>query len=317
VSPASTERDQNATVPIPIARSSRSVPSVAGAASSAPPTEPKTTRPPAAPTSPVPRVRPANRVAEAQRDLRAAARDRRRYERTEAKRFTQRSRRRRMAWLIAAASVAGLVVIVLLAAYSPLLAVRTIQVEGTSRLDPAAVTTALDDQLGKPLALVDYGAIQRDLAQFPLVESYSIEARPPSTLGVRIVERRPVALVQTGSGFDLVDAAGVTVQQSTDRIPGFPVMDLTGTQLGSPGFTAAAAVLASLPDALLSQVDRIAGTTPDSVTFVFSGVGQRVVWGSDDDSALKALILQKLMATQDPGTVVEYDVSSPESPVIR
>jgi cell division protein FtsQ len=255
--------------------------------------------------------------ADARRELRKATRSRRRYERAEARRFTQRSRRRRMAWLITGASVAALVLVVLLAAYSPLLAVRSLAVEGTSRLDAATVSTALDDQLGRPLALVDYGAIERQLAQFPLIESYSVEARPPDTLAIRIVERRPVALIQTDAGFNLIDAAGVTVQQSPDRIPGFPVLDLTGTEIGSSGFTAAAAVLMSLPDALLAQVDRISGTTPDSVTLVFTGAGQRVVWGSAEDSELKARILERLIATQDPSLPVEYDVSSPQSPVIR
>ncbi|MFB2583663.1 FtsQ-type POTRA domain-containing protein [Herbiconiux liukaitaii] len=257
------------------------------------------------------------RSADAKRELRRATRTRRRYERAEAKRFTQRSRRRRLAWMVAGASVAGLVIVVLLAAYSPLLAVRSIAVEGAQRLDAAAVSTALDDQLGRPLALVDYGSIERELAAFPYIESYSVEARPPDTLAVRVVERRPVAQVQTATGFDLIDAAGVTVQQWPDRITGFPLMDLTGTQIGSPGFEAAAAVLMSLPDDLLASIDRISGTTPDSVTFVFAGVGQSVVWGSEEESELKARLLTRLIATQDPNAPVQYDVSSPQSPVVR
>lgn len=258
-----------------------------------------------------------NAGADAKRQLRKATAARRRFERSEARRFTQRSRRRRIAWTVVGASLAGLVLVVLLTAYSPLLAVRQIAVEGTTRLDPATVSSALDDQLGKPLALVDYGTIERELAGFPYIESYSVEARPPDTLAVRLIERRPVALVQTPAGFQLIDAAGVVVQESPERIPGFPVLDLTGTAIGSPGFEAAAAVLMSLPDALLAQVDSISGTTPDSVTMVFTGAGQRVVWGDADQSELKAQILQRLIATQDPSRAVEYDVSSPQSPVIR
>lgn len=261
--------------------------------------------------------RPGSRSALATRELRRATRSRRRYERNEAKRFTQRSRRRRLAWMISGASLVGLVIVVLLAAYSPLLAVRSIAVEGATRLDAAAVTSALDDQLGRPLALVDYGTIERELAAFPYIESYSVEARPPDTLAVRVVERRPVAQVQTATGFDLIDAAGVTVQQWPDRITGFPLLDLTGTQIGSPGFQAAAAVLMSLPDELLASIDRISGTTPDSVTFVFAGVGQSVVWGSPEESELKSRLLTRLIGTQDPNLPVQYDVSSPQSPVVR
>jgi cell division protein FtsQ len=272
---------------------------------------------PRKPVGPSPEERTRTSGPDAKRQLRKATAARRRFERSEARRFTQRSRRRRITWMIAGGTLAGLVLVVLLTAYSPLLAVRQLAVEGTTRLDPAAVSTALDDQLGKPLALVDYGAIERDLAGFPYIESYSVEARPPDTLAVRVVERRPVALLQTATGFDLIDAAGVVVQQSGERIPGFPVLDLTGTEIGSPGFQAAAAVLMSLPDTLLAQVDRISGTTPDSVTMVFAGAGQRVVWGDAEESELKAQILQKLIATQDPALPVEYDVSSPQSPVIR
>ncbi len=302
----------------PIARSGKSAPSKSAQSTSARSASGQSTPAPSA-------SRPATgtaaswrtRAGDARRQLKQATRSRQRYERDESRRFTQRSRRRRLAWLISGGAVAGLVLVVLLAAYSPLLAVRGVAIEGTSRVDVTAVTNALDDQVGRPLALVDYGAIERDLAQFPMIESYSVEARPPDILAIRVVERRPVAQVQTATGFDLLDAAGVTVQQSVERIAGFPVIDLTGTQIGSPGFEAAAAVLTSLPDALLSQVDRISGTTPDSVTLVFGGAGQRVVWGSAEDSELKAVILQRLIATQDPAAAVEYDVSSPQNPVVR
>ncbi|MCS5730481.1 FtsQ-type POTRA domain-containing protein [Herbiconiux moechotypicola] len=259
----------------------------------------------------------ARSSAAARRELRRATRRRRRFERLEARRFTVRSRRRRLAWAVSGAVLGSLVLLVLLVAYSPLLSVRQIVIEGTSRLDPGTVTSALAEQQGRPLALVDYGAIEQELAGFPLIASYSVEARPPDTLAVRLVERRPVAQVQTEQGYQLIDAAGVTVQQSAERIAGFPLLDLSGTTFGGPGFEAAAAVLMSLPDALLTQVDSISGTTPDSVTMVFTGAGQRVVWGSAEDSDLKALILQRLIATQDPAAAVEYDVSSPQSPVIR
>jgi cell division protein FtsQ len=209
------------------------------------------------------------------------------------------------------------VVLVLLVAYSPLLSVHRIVVEGASRLDAATVTAALDEQQGKPLALVDYGAIERELEGFPMIASYSVEARPPDTLAVRLVERRPVAQLQTPQGFDLIDAAGVTVQQSPERIGGFPLLDPAGTTIGSPGFEAVAAVLMSLPDALLGQVGTVSGATPDSVSFTFGGAGQRVVWGSAEDSELKSRILERLIGTQDPAAAVEYDVSSPQSPVVR
>jgi cell division protein FtsQ len=48
--------------------------------------------------------------------------------------------------------------------------------------------------------------------------------------------------------------------------------------------------------------------------------GERVVWGSADESAKKAQVLAGLIADQarrDPGASVEYDVSAPDNGIIR
>ncbi len=112
-------------------------------------------------------------------------------------------------WLGAAASVVLLVLVTLGAAYSPLFALETITVEGAAQLDAGEVEAALGDQRGTPLPLVDESAVKAALVTFPLVESYTLEARPPHELVVRIVERLPIGVIETRAGFTLVDAAGV------------------------------------------------------------------------------------------------------------
>src|SRR4051794_7100447 len=134
------------------------------------------------------------------REVWRAARARRRMLRAEVRRFTVRQRRRRAVWLGAAASLVILVLATLGAAYSPLFAVESIQVEGASQLNAATVEAALAGQLGTPLPLVDESAVKATLVTFPLIESYSLEARPPHELVVRIVERTPVGVVKTAAG---------------------------------------------------------------------------------------------------------------------
>ncbi|TQL53832.1 cell division protein FtsQ [Subtercola boreus] len=249
--------------------------------------------------------------------LRTAERRRRRVERLEARRFTERSRRRRVTWLVSLGAVAALVLVVLFTAYSPVFAVRSITVQGTSRLDAAQLQAALADQVGRPLALVDFGRMESELAAFPLIQSYSTESSLPNTLIVRIVERQPVGSVAVpAGGFDLVDPAGVVMSHSDARPDGFPVIDVTASAVGSPGFLGAAAVLRSMPADLLAKVDTISAATPDSVMFTLGGGGQKVVWGSEANSSLKALVLDKLIGTQNAEKSITYDVSSPESPVV-
>lgn len=247
---------------------------------------------------------------------RAADRDRRRAERAELRRFTRRTRNRRIALLAALGTVAALAIVLLVAVFSPILALRTIVVEGTSRIAAADVQAALSGQLGTPLALLDADAIHAELEAFPLIRSYSTESVPPDTLVVRIIERAPVGQVAVTGGFALVDPAGVTIAQSAELTPGYPFIDARGDLAGT-AFRSMADVLLALPSGLLSTVESVSATTQDDVTLVLAGVGQQVRWGSAEDSATKALVLERLMAVTDPALPGIFDVSAPGTAVFR
>ena len=250
------------------------------------------------------------------RDVWAAARARRKALRAEVRRFTGRQRRRRAMWLGVAASVVLLVLATLGAAYSPLFAVEQIRIVGSVDLDTLAVEAALADQLGTPLPLVDESAVKAALVTFPLVESYSLEARPPHELVVRIVERTPIGLIQTRAGYTLVDAAGVALSTTATPAPGRPVVTVKGGT-DSPAFEAIGMVMRSLPQSILVQVTAVSASTPDDVTLALGGANAQVVWGSAEDSALKALVLETTMAARPPASVLVYDVSSPSAIVVR
>lgn len=288
------------TAPVPITRSEhRATPASASPRETALPHE----------TAPPYEQLPSNR--EITKALRAARKERRRLERGEVRRFTKRSRRRKQAWLAAGATVAALVLGVVLVGFSPLLALNHIEVVGAERLDPKAVQQKLGDQLGRPLPLLDQAAISSDLAAFPLIRSYSIESHPPDTIVVRIVERRPIGAVQEGAAFTVVDAARVPISSTQARPEGFPLIAASGPAGGDSGFASAASVLSSLPVTVLAQVDTITAKTTDDVSFTLRGSGAMVVWGSAEDSALKSADLTALL-TSVPGSA-RYDVSSPHS----
>jgi cell division protein FtsQ len=259
------------------------------------------------------------RVVAARRQARRATSERRRVERVEVRRFTRRSRHRRATLVSLGAVVLILVASVAVAVFSPLLSLRTIRVEGTERVDASAVQAALDGQLGTPLALIDFDEVTDELAAFPLIASYVTETAPPHTLVVRIQERQPVATVAAGDGFELVDPAGVVVQSLDARQEGVPLVDVGGAALDGPAYRSVAEVLLALPVTLRSTVDTVTASTTDDVTLQLTS-GERVVWGSADQSAKKAQVLAGLIADQarrDPGASVEYDVSAPDNGIIR
>jgi len=250
------------------------------------------------------------------RDVWAAARARRKALRAEVRRFTARQRRRRMMWIGVVGALAILVLGSLGAAYSPLFAVERVQVIGTSTLDPAAVEQALSGQIGTPLPRVDSSAVKAALVQFPLVESYTLEARPPHELVVRIVERTPIGVIQSDAGYTLVDAAGVALATTPQAPDGRPVIT-AADGIGSPAFEAIGTVFRSLPGDIRAQITAMAATTANDVTLTLGGTGTEVVWGNADESPKKAQVLAAAMAARPPDGVYSYDVSAPEAAVIR
>lgn len=275
-------------------------------------------RPPADPDDPVAATKAL--IAEARREERAARREakqavkeRKAAERGEVRRFTKRSRRRRIGWITAGGIVAGLALLVGVLVVSPVLALRTIEIEGAQRLDPAAIEAALEPQLGTPLALLDGAAVERELAAFPVIESFVTEAVPPSTLVVRIVERQAVLAVPTDAGWNLVDPAGVTVQTVPDRPGEFPEIVVPDGDLDTAVFRNAAAVVETLDAELRGRVVRVDATTLDDVTLLLDGVGQTVVWGGPDRTAAKSALLRALMTAEGQDEAVQFDVTAPET----
>ncbi|MRG61524.1 FtsQ-type POTRA domain-containing protein [Agromyces sp. CFH 90414] len=318
---AALDRDRTATEPIPVQAPAASSAASGGAdagvgslAGSLPIPTVGTDAPGRSPGTEAP-IDPASADPKrARKALARAARERRRYERQEVRRFTARSRRRRLAWLVGAGSVVVVSAALVGAAYSPLMALREVRIEGAQRIPAAELQAAFAPDLGTPLPLITSADVREALSDFALVETYSTETLPPGTLVVRIVERTPVGVVETDRGLELVDAAGVVIDRPAERPEGEPLIDAGG--VASEGFRAAAAVMRSLPPDVRPQVVRATAETADDVRLELAS-GASVIWGSGEQSRLKATVLAGLMAAAPPDTVPNYyDVSAPMSAVI-
>jgi cell division protein FtsQ len=241
---------------------------------------------------------------------RALERTQRRIERAEARRFTRSSRRRRLTWLSVGAIFVVLVAVLAVAIFSPILALRTIRVEGATSINVAAVQSALDDQLGTPLALLDTSQIDRDLSRFTLIRSYVTEIIPPNTLVVRIVERQAIGVVKEGNVYDQVDPAGVVLKKSTT--PGnLPVIEIGNAKVGGAAFEAAVKVLLAMPTSLSGQIDTISASTLDNVSLTFSGSKHTVIWGSSAQSNEKATVLAAMLKIKQCQSMPVLNVTAP------
>ncbi len=228
-------------------------------------------------------------------------------------------RRRRIVLSTVGVIAALLAGIVAAAVYSPWLAVQTVTVEGTRLLTPDQVKAALAPLQGKPLPQISDEEVSGLLKQLVQVKAVSTQARPPSTLQVKVTERVPVALVKQAKAFALVDVDGVQLSTTKDAASvKLPVIDGGGGAPPKELFRAITAVLGALPPDVLARLSDASAKSVDAVELKLVD-GQTIVWGNAGEKELKAKVLSALLKVPaDPKNPVRiYDVSVPRHPVTR
>lgn len=230
------------------------------------------------------------------------------------------ARRRRRIFIVTAAIVAALMAAVTAAAvYSPVLALRTITVDGTKMLGAAQVQAALEPLQGRPLPQISDEEVSALLQPLVQIRAATVQARPPSALHIQIVERAPVALVRQGDTFQLVDVDGVQLSTITDPASmSLPVIEGGGGTLPKDLFQAITAVLGALPADVLARLSDAKAKSVDAVELRLVD-GQTILWGNAGEKELKARVLAALLKVPpDPKNPVRtYDVSVPRHPVTR
>lgn len=235
-------------------------------------------------------------------------------------------RRRKRVLLTAAGLATVLALVMAVVLFSPALAVKTITFDGQKLVADATLQAVVAPLINKPLPQVTQGEVAAMLSAVPQIKSSSIEARPPSTLLIHVVERIPVALLKSGEEFILVDQDGVKLGATTDPASvAVPLIDGGTAVIGKDTFVAITAVLATLPQSVLSMLASASATSPDAVELQLAD-GRVVVWGNASDMELKAQVLDALLTAPaptaapgkpEPAPVKVYDVSAPRHPVTR
>jgi cell division protein FtsQ len=203
---------------------------------------------------------------------------------------------------------------------SPLLAVRTVQVDGESGLSEDQVVATAGIAAGTPLVRVDTAAAAARVAALPQVASVEVTRGWPNTVVVTLAERVPVAVVTVDGTRRLMDADGVVFDTITGDAPaGVVPLDVPDPGPDDAATTAALGAVVALPRAVRAEVTGVSARTADDVTLTLTD-GRSVLWGSAADTDRKAEVLDALLTqiedgALDPAEVV--DVSTPDSVVLR
>lgn len=224
--------------------------------------------------------------------------------------------------------VLALVLAVLLSAFgvwalygSTWLRAERVTVTGAGVLTPGEVERAAAVPMGAPLASVDTEATARRVAEkLPRVKSVEVMRSWPNTIGLKVIERRPVVLLESGGKFTEVDAEGVrfaTVDTAPKNVPRLEMTPVASPSLREYGVQrlrrAAVAVAADVPGTVRKDVRAIVVRSYDAISLELTG-GRRVEWGSEERGAAKGRVLRALLEAADDAS--HFDVSVPSAPAV-
>lgn len=200
--------------------------------------------------------------------------------------------------------------------FSEALAVTEVRVTGTDDLPSAEVLDAAGVADGTPLARVDVDSVRTRVQAIADVRSATVTREWPHTVVIEVAEREPVAVVDIGGRLRGLDQEGVVFDSYRAAPADLPRVS-TQPGAGREALEEAAAVVSSLPDDLATRVDHVEVATVDQVSLAMRD-GRTVVWGSADDSDLKAEVLAAMLADATPPAGTEgpadIDVSVPGRP---
>lgn len=130
--------------------------------------------------------------------------------------------------LAAAAVAALLVALVAFAALSaPMLRVSQVEVVGTAHLSKGDVLALVDGLRGRNILRANLEEYRRLVLESPWVSAATISRSLPSTVVIRVAERRPMAIGRVGEDLFLVDDHGDRIDEYGPRYAEFdlPIVD--------------------------------------------------------------------------------------------
>ena len=229
--------------------------------------------------------------------------------------------------LVAVAVVVGALAAAYAAArFTPLFAVRSIEVVGAPPSVVRDVRAALDGLVGRSLVSVDGAALERRLGELPSVRSVVVDRAFPHALVAVVDAERPVALVGGGRRAWLLGEGGSVIRElGADERPRLPEIRLSRNApleprrfARDPGLALAVTALLAVPDDFPARVvaARVRGRT---IALVLAG---RTELRLGTPSSLRAKMdaaeaVLRALPRDERGALTYLDVSLPTRPVAR
>lgn len=188
---------------------------------------------------------------------------------------------------------------------APLFVVKNVEVEGTRQLTRDQVLRKARLPEGATLLRVPVGAMERRLASDPWIDSVAVTRDFPSTIRIRVTERRPAAIVDAG-GTDLWVVSedlfwlGIRSAETTTLIPIVDVGEIApvaGRKIRETNIVNAVRVLSGLSEALRERVRAVSAPSIEETALRTAG-DVEIFIGEATELAAKDRIVQQILSTE-------------------
>ncbi|MCL5057198.1 MAG: FtsQ-type POTRA domain-containing protein [Actinobacteria bacterium] len=209
-------------------------------------------------------------------------------------------------------------------ARSSLFEVREIEVLGNASLNRDQIVSISGLNPGENIFRINLQAAAEKLRVIPMIKNVDMTRRLPSTVQIKVEERKPVALLPVEAGFIQIDDEGVYIQKGDigqDQLPvvtgvQFPA-PVPGGRIVSENLDSALAVVRGVPAQLLPQLSEINTEGGQAVIYTLDGIRCRL--GVAQDLEQKGEVLMKVLdGLKEKGKKIEYiDLTYAGSPVVK
>ena len=213
---------------------------------------------------------------------------------------------------------------------TPRLAVRTIQVEGATRVSTEEIVATADIPLGTNILRVDPAAIRARVETLPQIRNVEIIREFPDRVTILVEERRPFTLVHAGRLHWMDEEARLVGEEREAVTPAVPIIsgltdeELTGMR-SAPGPKAQAAMtlvrtLMRSGSGLLAEISEIDMSRREGpVLYTLDGIEVRLGTEQWEERLARLEGVLAQLATQDGkgGTITAVDLRFRDQVVLQ
>jgi cell division septal protein FtsQ len=190
--------------------------------------------------------------------------------------------------------------------WSTFFTVSTVEIQGTSRTMSSSVT------VGEKLARVEPRAVAAEFERFSWIKSAQVTRNWISgKVTITLTERAPVAIYNDQA----IDAEGISFPVPILNVENLPHIQAATIESA----VIAAAFFIELPKEVADIVKLIKVRGGESyVLEIIDGTRSlEVIWGQNDENALKAKVYKALLARPENKKIHRIDLTAPHAPIVK